>query len=91
MNCTGSVGRIILCVAPVDMAEIARRRRTSMEKWSWRLGMLILSGVPAIVGGGILWQFFEKWTPIFIWEVVLLILVCAVMVRGGGQRSSHGV
>ena len=24
-------------------------------------------------------------------EVVLLILVCALMVKGGGERSSHGV
>ena len=80
-----------MCVAPVDIAEIERRRRTNVDKWSWRLGMLILSGVPAIVGGGILWQFFENWTPIVIWELVLLILLSAVMVKGGGQRSSHGV
>lgn len=91
MKGTGAAASIILCAAPVDMAETGQRRRTSMEKWSWCLGILILSGVPAIVGGGVLWQFFEKWTPIIIWEVVLLILVCAVMVRGSGQGSSHGV
>ncbi len=62
-----------------------------MEKWSWRLGMLILSGVPAIVGGGILWQIFDKWTPIVIWEVVLLFLLSVVIARGDGQRGSHGV
>jgi hypothetical protein len=62
-----------------------------MENWGWRLGMLILSGVPAIVGGGILWEIFEKWTPIVIWEVVLLCLLSFVIAWGGRQRSSHGV
>jgi hypothetical protein len=62
-----------------------------MEKWSWCLGMLILSGVPAIVGGGVLWQFFEKWTPIIIWEVVLLFLLSVVIAKGDRQRSIHGV
>jgi hypothetical protein len=62
-----------------------------METWSWRLGMVILSGVPAIVGAGILWQVFEKWTPIIVWEVVLLLLLSLVLFRGGRQRSSHGV
>jgi hypothetical protein len=62
-----------------------------MELWGWRLGMLILAGVPSIVGSGIIWEIFEKWTPIIIWEVVLLFLLSMVMVKGDRAGSSHGV
>jgi hypothetical protein len=62
-----------------------------MEKWAWRLGMLVLSGVPAIVGGGIIWQIFEKWTPVIIWEAVLLFLLSIVIAKGDRRRTPHGV
>jgi hypothetical protein len=62
-----------------------------MEKWAWRLGMLVLSGVPAIVGGGIIWQIFEKWTAVMVWEAVLLFLLSIVIAKGGRRRDPHGV
>jgi hypothetical protein len=62
-----------------------------MEKWAWRLGMLVLSGVPAIVGGGIIWQIFEKWTPVIIWGAVLLFLLSIVIAKGDRRSTPHGV
>jgi hypothetical protein len=62
-----------------------------MERWGWRLGMLILAGVPSIVGSGILWDIFEKWTPIVVWELVLLLLLSLFLLKGGRAGSSHGV
>ncbi len=62
-----------------------------MEKWGWRLGMLILAGVPSIVGSGILWDIFEKWTAIIVWQVVLLFLLCLFLLKGHRAGSSHGV
>ncbi|HAA04557.1 MAG TPA: hypothetical protein DCE18_14525 [Syntrophobacteraceae bacterium] len=62
-----------------------------MEKWGWRLGMLILAGVPSIVGSGILWDIFEKWTPIIVWEVVLLFLLSLLLLKGDRSGSRHGV
>jgi hypothetical protein len=67
------------------------KRGEPMEKWAWRLGMLVLSGVPAIVGGGIVWQIFEKWTPVIVWEAVLLFLLSIVLAKGGRRRNAHGV
>jgi hypothetical protein len=62
-----------------------------MENWGWRLGMTILAGVPSIVGSGILWDIFQKWTPIIIWEVVLLLLLILFLIKGGRAEGSHGV
>ena len=60
-----------------------------MEEWSWRIGMLILSGVPAIVGGGIIWSFFEKWLPVVVWEVVLLFIMSQVLYLGDKRKATH--
>jgi hypothetical protein len=62
-----------------------------MEKWAWGLGVVVLTGVPAIVGGGIIWQIFEKWKPVIIWEAILLLFMIVVIVIGNRSRSGHGV
>lgn len=53
-----------------------------MQQWAWRIGMLILAGVPAIVGGGLFWSLFGKWTAVIVWEVLLLFLISTVISRG---------
>ncbi len=58
--------------------------------WSWRMGMLILTGVPAIVGGGLMWHFFEKWTAVIVWEVALLFIMSFLIAKGDkGQSAAH--
>lgn len=56
--------------------------------WAWAFGMLILSIVPAIVGGGLFWYFCERWTAVIIWEVVLLFLLSLVISRGYKKTGS---
>lgn len=50
--------------------------------WPWRMGMLILTGVPAIVGGGLMWHLFEKWTAVIVWEIALLCIMSLVISKG---------
>lgn len=57
--------------------------------WAWRFGMLILTGVPAIVGGGLVWYFFEKWTAVVIWEIVLLFIMSFIISKGDKQTGAH--
>ena len=38
-----------------------------------KLGVLIYTAVPAIVGGGIVYHFFESFTQVIIWEVLLVL------------------
>jgi hypothetical protein len=40
---------------------------------SRKLGILVFCMVPAIIGGGILYGVFHNYTPVVIWETVLLI------------------
>ncbi len=43
---------------------------------SRKLGMLIVCGVPAIIGGGILYGFFHSYTPVIVYEIILAL--CAI-------------
>ena len=58
--------------------------------WAWALGMLILFIVPGIIGGGLVWAVFEKWTAVIVWEAVLLFLLSLVVSKGyGKEKAAH--
>ncbi|MFZ0931369.1 MAG: hypothetical protein WAN11_22385 [Syntrophobacteraceae bacterium] len=57
--------------------------------WAWRFGMIVLSGVPAIIGGGITYGLTESWTAVIVWEAVLLCVLAAVLIKGGKGGSNH--
>ncbi len=35
------------------------------------LGVLVTLGVPAIIGSGFVWSFFENWTAVYAFLVIL--------------------
>ncbi|MDY6822972.1 MAG: hypothetical protein SWH68_04120 [Thermodesulfobacteriota bacterium] len=37
------------------------------------LGTLVVFGVPAIIGGGIVYHFMESYTAVFTYEFILII------------------
>ncbi len=39
---------------------------------SRKLGILVFCAVPAIIGGGIVFAIFDSWTPVFIYEILLI-------------------
>ncbi|MDT8380183.1 MAG: hypothetical protein RQ739_14955 [Desulfotignum sp.] len=43
-----------------------------------KLGILIYSAVPAIVGGGIVYHFFDSFVQVVIFEILLLAAVLGV-------------
>jgi hypothetical protein len=57
-------------------------------KWPWRVGMTVLCGVPAIVGGGIFFSIFEKWTAVIIWEIVLLFILSIIIAKGDKKAEN---
>lgn len=46
---------------------------------SRRLGILIFCGVPAIIGGGIVYAIFGSYTPMFIYELLLIFFAGALV------------
>ena len=46
---------------------------------SRKLGILVFFGVPAIIGGGIVYAMFNSYVPVFVWEV-LLVFVAGIYV-----------
>ena len=48
---------------------------------SRKLGVVIFCGVPAIVGGGILYAIFGSYLPVFVYELLLIFLAGAFVSR----------
>ncbi|MCG8637459.1 MAG: hypothetical protein MI863_26770 [Desulfobacterales bacterium] len=44
-----------------------------------KLGILIYTAVPAIVGGGIVYHFFESWTQVIIFEIMLVMAALGIV------------
>ncbi len=46
---------------------------------SRKLGILVFCGVPAIIGGGIVYAIFGSYTPMIIYEVLLVLFAGALV------------
>ena len=46
-----------------------------------KLGILVVFGVPAIIGGGIIYALFGSYTPVAAYEALLLIAAGGVISR----------
>jgi len=44
-----------------------------------KLGVLIYTAVPAIVGGGIVFHFFGSYTQVIIFEILLLLVALGLI------------
>jgi len=36
------------------------------------IGIIIVSGIPAIIGGGLFFAIFESWIAVVVWEILLI-------------------
>ena len=48
---------------------------------SRRLGILVFCGVPAIIGGGIVYAIFDSLTAMWIYEVLMVLTAGALVSR----------
>ena len=48
---------------------------------SRKLGILVFCGVPAIIGGGIIYSIFGSLVPVFVYETILLMAAGAVVAK----------
>ena len=46
---------------------------------SRKLGILIYTAVPAIVGGGIIYHFFGSWTQVIMFEIMLVLAALGIV------------
>ncbi|MBU3947695.1 MAG: hypothetical protein KJ882_01335 [Proteobacteria bacterium] len=44
---------------------------------SRKLGILIFCGIPAIIGGGIVYAVFGSYAPVIVYEIILLLVAAA--------------
>lgn len=48
---------------------------------SRKLGIMVFSAVPAIIGGGIVYHFFGSYTQVIIYEILLLLAALGCISR----------
>ena len=48
---------------------------------SRKLGILVFFGVPAIIGGGIVYAIFGSYTPMWIYEILLVFIAGIFVAR----------
>ena len=41
---------------------------------SRRLGILVFFAIPAIIGGGIIYGYFGSYVPVFVYEILLILV-----------------
>ncbi len=46
---------------------------------SRKLGILVFCAVPAVVGGGIVYAIFGTYPPVFIYEILLLLVTFGII------------
>ncbi|MFV9645844.1 MAG: hypothetical protein ACNYWU_08490 [Desulfobacterales bacterium] len=46
---------------------------------SRKLGILVFCAVPAVVGGGIVYAIFGTFPPVFIYEILLLLVTFGII------------
>ncbi len=56
-------------------------RRAMTMTISRKLGILVFFGVPAIIGGGIIYGVAGSYTPVVIYEILLYLLAGAIISR----------
>jgi hypothetical protein len=48
---------------------------------SRKIGILVVFGVPAIIGGGIIYAIFQSYTPVVVYEILLGFTVLGFISR----------
>ncbi len=51
------------------------------------LGIGIVLIIPAFVGSGAVWQFFNSWIAVFIWIIIMAFLYGGILSKGIGLKS----
>lgn len=48
---------------------------------SRKLGILVFFGVPVIIGGGIVYHIFGTYTPVAVYEILLLFIAGGIVTK----------
>ena len=55
------------------------------------LGILVVFGVPAIIGGGLTFHIFHSWIAVILWEALVVVGAVTIAFKTAGKSapSSH--
>ena len=55
------------------------------------IGILVVFGVPAIIGGGLTYDIFHSWVAVILWEALVVFGAVTIAYKAAGKSapSSH--
>lgn len=51
------------------------------------LGIMVVFGVPAIIGGGLVYHLFESWWVVGIWEALVVYMAGSTAYKAAGKSA----
>ena len=51
------------------------------------IGIMVVFGVPAIIGGGLVYHLFESWWVVGIWEALVVYMACSTAYKAAGKSG----
>jgi hypothetical protein len=54
------------------------------------LGILVVFGVPAIIGGGLVYHLFHSWIVVWIFEAILVFVAFKTAYAAAGKAPAGG-
>jgi len=54
------------------------------------IGIIIVFGVPAIIGGGLFHHLFHSWVVVWIYEILLVLLALRIACNAAGKCAPSG-
>ncbi len=54
------------------------------------IGIIIVFGAPAIIGGGLVFHWFHSWPVVWIYEILLILLALRTAHNAAGKSPPSG-
>ena len=54
------------------------------------IGIIIVFGAPAIIGGGLVFHWFHSWPVVWIYEILLVLLALRLAFNAAGKSKPSG-
>jgi hypothetical protein len=51
------------------------------------IGILVVFGVPSIIGGGLFYHLFHSWVVVWLYEILLVCGACTIAYKAAGRSA----
>ena len=52
------------------------------------IGIMVVFGAPAIIGGGLVFDLFDHWLPVWLYEILLIFIAIRTAYNAAGRSKA---